>query len=163
MVATVNWANVSCCNCSSRLSSTPRSGNSKWATSAGDWGVCLGARTAGPPLWELLLCGSRTRTGDKCTFSMCGWATPVKGVTYEVYRDGSLKLNPASRESMLTSKHYRPAAGGLLELFKFQKNKSQFHHQSNIKCYSAKIATKHNRLLRFILKLLLFEQALNVD
>lgn len=55
IVATVNWAKVSCCNCSSRTSSTPRSGSSELATFAGDWGICLGACTAAPPLCELPL------------------------------------------------------------------------------------------------------------
>lgn len=63
MVATVNWAKVSCCNCSSRTSSAPMSGSANWVTSAGDWGVCLGAWTDAPPLCELPLNESQTKRG----------------------------------------------------------------------------------------------------
>ena len=129
MVATVNWAKVSCCNCSSRTSSTPMSGSAKWVTSAGDWGVCLGAWTAAPPLCELPLHESQTKR-ERSAVTVNSWSLhgPLE---YKEWRMSCIGMDHKKKnwichhgnQKVIFFKHCRPPARGLLVLFIFKKKK----------------------------------------
>lgn len=53
-------------------------------------------------------------------------------MTYEVYKDGSSKLDVPSRELKLAFSNYTPDTRGLLVLFKFNKKNKILHSLSHV-------------------------------